>query len=55
MDASTGSRLAKSSGFASLDQEALEWIQRAQPMPSFPAEMREASMAFTAPLSWDAR
>jgi periplasmic protein TonB len=51
----SGARLTKSTGYASLDQEALAWIQRAQPMPSFPAEMREASMSFTAPLNWERR
>ena len=51
----SGARLAKSTGYASLDQEALAWIQRAQPMPSFPAEMREATMTFTAPLNWERR
>lgn len=48
----TGARLTKSSGFAALDQEAMAWIQRAQPMPSFPAEMRQAAQNYTAPLSW---
>ena len=51
----TGARLAKSSGFASLDQEAMAWMQRAQPLPSFPAEMREPSMNFSVPLNWAAR
>jgi protein TonB len=51
----SGARLTKSTGYASLDQEALAWIQRAQPMPSFPAEIREAAMSFTAPLSWERR
>lgn len=39
----TSSRLAQSSGFAPLDQAAMALIQRAQPLPSFPPEMREAS------------
>jgi protein TonB len=51
----TGARLTKSSGFASLDQEAMAWIQRAQPLPSFPAEIREATMNITAPLYWEKR
>ena len=51
----TGSRLARSSGFASLDQETMALIQRAQPLPSFPAEMREASANFTVPFSFTMR
>lgn len=51
----TGTRLVKSSGFASLDQEAIAWIQRAQPLPPFPDEMREATLMLTAPLSWQSR
>ena len=48
----TSSRLARSSGFASLDRAALELLQRAQPLPPFPAEMRQASDGFTAPISY---
>lgn len=48
----TGSRLVKSSGVAVLDQAALALVQRAQPMPPFPPEMREASQTFTAPFSY---
>ena len=51
----SGVRLTKSTGSPAFDQEALAWIQRAQPMPSFPSEMREATSLFTAPLSWEAR
>jgi protein TonB len=51
----TGARLARSTGYASLDQEALAWVRRAQPMPPFPPEMREATMTFTAPLTWERR
>lgn len=51
----TGARLTKSSGFASLDQEAMAWIQRAQPLPSFPAEMREAANDYSVPLKWAER
>jgi periplasmic protein TonB len=48
----SGIRLAKSTGYASLDQEATTWIQRASPMPTFPADVRESSMSITAPLRW---
>jgi protein TonB len=51
----TSARLTKSTGFASLDQEAMAWMQRAQPLPPFPAEMREATMTITAPLHWEKR
>ncbi len=51
----TSSRLARSSGFSSLDQETLALIQRAQPLPSFPPEMREASINFTVPFSFTMR
>jgi protein TonB len=32
-------RIIKSSGYSVLDQEALEWVKRAQPFPPPPAEM----------------
>jgi protein TonB len=48
----TSARMTKSSGFSSLDQEAMAWMQRAQPLPQFPAEVREAAMNFAVPLSW---
>jgi periplasmic protein TonB len=51
----TSSRLVRSSGFTSLDQETLALIQRAQPLPSFPAEMRDASLNFTVPFSFTVR
>ena len=51
----TASRLARSSGHAVLDQETLAIIQRAQPLPPFPPEMREASMSLTAPFSFTIR
>lgn len=51
----TGSRLVRSSGHASLDQETMALIQRAQPLPSFPPEMRDASQNFTVPFSFTVR
>ena len=48
----TGSRVVRSSGFASIDRAALEMLQRAQPLPSFPPEMRQASDSFTAPVNF---
>ena len=51
----TSSRLSRSSGHAMLDQETLALIQRAQPLPSFPPEMREASLNITVPFSFTVR
>lgn len=51
----TSSRLVRSSGFASLDQETIAVIQRAQPLPAFPSEMREASVNFTVPFRFETR
>jgi protein TonB len=48
----TGFRLVRSSGHAILDEEVLSLIQRAQPLPSFPPEMREASSNFNVPFSF---
>ena len=39
-------RLAGTSGFPSLDAEALATLSRAQPLPSFPPEMTESSRSF---------
>ena len=51
----TSSRLVRSSGFASLDQATMELIQRAQPLPSFPPEMREPSQTYTVPFGFTLR
>jgi protein TonB len=48
----TGSRLVQSSGNGTIDQAVLALVQRAQPMPPFPPEMREASETFTAPFNF---
>lgn len=42
--------IAKSSGFEALDQEVLAMIQRAQPLPAFPAAMAQASVNLTVPI-----
>lgn len=44
------SRLAGSSGHASLDAETLAMIRRAQPLPAFPPEMKQATVSFTIPV-----
>jgi protein TonB len=48
----TSSGLSRSSGFSALDRAALDLLQRAQPLPPFPPEMRQASESFTAPLNY---
>jgi protein TonB len=48
----TSSRLSKSSGFSSLDQETMALIQRAQPLPAFLPEMQQSAMSFTLPYSF---
>ncbi|TKT71001.1 energy transducer TonB [Afipia massiliensis] len=46
----TGARLSKSSGSSALDGETMAMIHRAQPLPSFPAEMTQSSASFTVPV-----
>jgi protein TonB len=50
-----GSRLARSSGHADLDAETLAMIRRAQPLPSFPPEIAQASLSFTVPVRFSLR
>lgn len=47
--------IARSSGFAALDAEALAMIERAQPLPEFPPSMPEAARSFTAPIKFSLR
>lgn len=49
------SRLARSSGYSALDAETMAMIHRAQPLPSFPAEMTQASLSFTVPVNFSLR
>ncbi|RJF77906.1 energy transducer TonB family protein [Rhodopseudomonas palustris] len=49
------SRLARSSGHPALDAETLAMIRRAQPLPSFPPEMTQASLSFTVPVNFSLR
>jgi protein TonB len=48
----SSSGLSRSSGFPALDHAALEMLQRAQPLPPFPPEMRETSATYFAPLAF---
>lgn len=45
-------RLERSSGHASLDEEALALLERAQPLPSFTAEMLEAQLEMIVPIQF---
>jgi protein TonB len=45
-------RVARSSGSALLDQETLALLQRAQPLPSPPPQMRGAQIAVTVPIRY---
>lgn len=47
--------IARSSGVAALDAEALSMIERAQPLPEFPPSVPEASRSFTAPIKFSLR
>jgi protein TonB len=47
--------IARSSGVAALDAEALAMIERAQPLPEFPPNMPEAVRSFTAPIKFSLR
>jgi periplasmic protein TonB len=48
----SSSGLSRSSGIPALDREALEMLQRAQPLPAFPPEMRQASESYSLPLNY---
>lgn len=47
--------LARSSGFAALDEEVLEMIGRAQPLPALPVEMTEAVVEIVVPVQFTLR
>jgi protein TonB len=49
------SRLAGSSGHAALDGETLAMVRRAQPFPTFPPDMKQASMGFNVPVAFSIR
>ena len=48
-------RIVRSSGVAALDGEALAMLARAQPLPSFPSTMPQASQSFTVPVNFSLR
>ncbi|MBR1221123.1 energy transducer TonB [Bradyrhizobium sp. U87765 SZCCT0131] len=49
------SRIGRSSGHPALDAETMALIRRAQPLPAFPPEIREASMSFSVPIAYALR
>ena len=48
-------RLERCSGHAALDQETLELIRRAQPLPALPPEMRQQPIELVVPLRYELR
>jgi protein TonB len=49
------SRIERASGIASLDQEGLDLLQRAQPMPPFPPDQPGESMELIVPIQFSLR
>ena len=49
------SRVIKTSGFASLDQETIDTVRRAQPFPPPPANMPGETFDFTVPIRFNIR
>jgi protein TonB len=48
-------RIAASSGHSDLDTEALALVERAQPLPAFPASMKQAQLDLTVPIHFSLR
>jgi protein TonB len=44
--------LGGSSGHSQLDAETLAMVRRAQPFPAFPADIKQSSMPFNAPVAF---
>ena len=44
--------LGGSSGYSALDAETLAMVRRAQPFPSFPSDVKQGSMSFSAPVAF---
>jgi len=49
------SRIARSSGYAALDQEVLAMITRAEPLPPFPSTMPQQRLDLTVPIRFSLR
>jgi protein TonB len=50
-----GQRVVRSSGHSSLDREVLAMIQRAQPLPAFPAAMTQSQVRLSVPIRFSLR
>jgi periplasmic protein TonB len=48
-------RVAKSSGYADLDNEVMDMITRAQPLPAFPPSMMQAKLDLSIPIRFSLR
>jgi len=48
-------RIARSSGFADLDNEVMAMIKRAEPLPAFPASMPQPQLDLTVPIRFSLR
>lgn len=48
-------RIVQSSGHADLDNEVMAMIERAQPLPAFPASMTQAKLDLTVPIRFSLR
>jgi len=48
-------RLERSSGHALLDQETLDLLQRAQPLPALPEDMAKQQIELVVPLRYELR
>ena len=48
-------RIVRSSGYAELDREVMEMIERAQPLPAFPHSMTQATLDLTVPIRFSLR
>ena len=48
-------RVERSTGFAALDEELLAMVERAQPLPAFPADLRAAHMEYVLPVDFTLR
>jgi periplasmic protein TonB len=51
----TSRHIVKGSGYPDLDAEVLALVERAQPMPAFPASMTEAELNLTVPIRFALR
>lgn len=51
----TSRHIVKGSGYADLDAEVMALVERAQPMPAFPASMTEADLSLTVPIRFSLR